>query len=168
MTRLLHITLEVQDHLNIGGEVGRGVLLGHVLGVVAEVDLLARGVNVGNVLRAEVGQLVDSSNLLDVDGVGRRGDGRHTLLDGPEEEDAGDVGADAGGEALEDGLEGATGLVAQDRGEGAVGLGDDTVLGLQGEEVTLVLGEDVGVELELCEVLVEKVTSAHTHGSQQA
>ena len=117
---------------------------------MAEVDLLAGLVDVADILLREVLEAVDSGDLGNVVGVAAGRDGHDALLDGPEQEHRGRVDALALGDALQDGLEGAL-LVTQDRGERAVCLGHDAVLGLQGAE-GLELREEVGVELELCRV----------------
>lgn len=119
-----------------------------MLGVVAEVDLLARLVDVGHVLLREVGRRLERDDLFDVlDVLGRR-DGEHTLLDRPEEEDGRLVDTARLGDALENRLERTAGLVAEDRGEGAVRAEDDAVLALQLLEA-LKVGEDVWVVLDL-------------------
>lgn len=134
---------------DILGEVGRGIVLGHVLLIVTEVDLLSRLVNVRNVLRRKVGRAVERSNLLDVGLVLRRRDRDNALLDRPEEEDGRLVDTVRLGDALEYGLEWPAGRVAEERGEGAVGFRDDAVLLLELEE-RLKLRQEVRVELNFC------------------
>lgn len=57
---------------------------------------------------------------------------------------------ETGGDAFENGSEGtAVGVVAQERGEGAVGFGEDSVRGLDGEDGGEV-GEEEGMVFDLC------------------
>jgi hypothetical protein len=53
---------------------------------------------------------------------------------------------DTGSDALEDGLDRSAGLVTEERGKTAVGLGDDAVLLVDGEDL-VDLSENVGVVL---------------------
>lgn len=123
--------------------------------VSSEVNLPSDLLNLGDLLLGQLGQVLDSSELLDPLLVARSGHGDHPLAASPEKESSGrvDLAAsfrrDAVGDTLEDGLEGSSsGRVAEERGERAVGLGDDAVLGLDVED-GLDVGEDEGVVLEL-------------------
>lgn len=111
--------------------------------------------NLGNLLLGQLGQELDSSKLLDPLLVTGRSDGDDSLSASPKKESSGRVDLAAGfrrdtvGDTLEDGLKrSSSGRVAQERGERAVGFGEDAVLGLDVED-GLDVREDEGVVLEL-------------------
>jgi hypothetical protein len=123
--------------------------------VSSEMDLPSNLLNLIHLLLGQLGQELDSRELLDPLLVARRSDGDDSLAASPKQESSSRVdlatglGGDTVGDTLEDGLErSSSGRVAEERGEGAVGFGEDAVLGLDVED-GLDVGEDEGVVLEL-------------------
>lgn len=120
-------------------------------------ELPALGLNLLDLVVAQLGQRLDADHLLDVVGVTARRDGHDALLHRPQQEHHRGVDLLAGlfaeslGNPLENGLDRSAGGVSQDGRKGAVRLDDDTVLCVQVDH-GLQVRKDVRVVLELCRV----------------